>query len=139
MLTFIPIEQIEEIENWDPSRINEKKELLAIELTSLVHGAEEAEKAKEASHALFAGGGDDSNMPTTELEVPEEGMNVIDLMLACSLAASKGEARRLIQQGGVSLDGEKVTDFGMVIEKNRFAEGVKIKKGKKIFHKAVGK
>ncbi|MBR3382741.1 MAG: tyrosine--tRNA ligase [Clostridia bacterium] len=139
MLTFIPIEEIEEIEKWDPSRINEKKELLAYELTALVHGKDEAEKAKEASHALFAGGGDDSNMPTTELEVPEEGCNVIDLMLACSLAASKGEARRLIQQGGVSVDGEKVTDIGLVIEKARFADGVKIKKGKKIFHKAVGK
>ena len=139
MLTFIPIEEIEEIEKWDPSRINEKKELLAYELTSLVHGREEADKAKEASHALFAGGGDDSNMPTTELDVPEEGVNVIDLMLACGLASSKGEARRLIQQGGVSLDGEKVTDFGLVIEKARFTEGVKIKKGKKIFHKAVAR
>ncbi|MCR5809302.1 MAG: tyrosine--tRNA ligase [Clostridiales bacterium] len=139
MLTFIPIEEIEEIEKWDDSRINEKKELLAYELTSLVHGKEEADKAKEASHALFAGGGDDSNMPTTELEVPEEGMNVIDLMLACSLAASKGEARRLIQQGGVAVDGEKVTDIGLVIEKARFKEGVKIRKGKKIFHKATEK
>ena len=139
MLTFIPIEEIEEIEKWDDSRINEKKELLAYELTALVHGKEEAEKAKEASHALFAGGGDDSNMPTTELDVPEEGVNVIDLMVACGLAASKGEARRLIQQGGVSVDGEKVTDIGLVIEKARFTEGVKIKKGKKIFHKAVAK
>ena len=139
MLTFIPIEEIEEIEKWDESRINEKKELLAYELTALVHGKEEAEKAKEASHALFAGGGDDSNMPTTELDVPEDGMNVIDLMVACSLAASKGEARRLIQQGGVSVDGEKVTDIGLVIEKARFGDGVKIKKGKKIFHKAVAK
>ena len=139
MLTFIPIEEIEEIEKWDESRINEKKELLAYELTALVHGKEEAEKAKEASHALFAGCGDDSNMPTTELDVPEEGVNVIDLMVACGLAASKGEARRLIQQGGVSVDGEKVTDIGLVIEKARFTEGVKIKKGKKIFHKAVVK
>ena len=139
MLTFIPIEEIEQIEKWDDSRINEKKELLAYELTSLVHGREEAEKAKEASHALFAGGGDDSNMPTTELEVPAEGFNIIDLMLACGLAPSKGEARRLIQQGGVSVDGEKITDIGTVIESARFMEGVKIKKGKKIFHKAVAK
>ena len=139
MLTFIPIEEIEQIEKWDDSRINEKKELLAYELTSLVHGREEAEKAKEASHALFAGGGDDSNMPTTELEVPAEGLNIIDLMLACGLAPSKGEARRLIQQGGVSVDGEKITDIGTVIERARFMEGVKIKKGKKIFHKAVAK
>ena len=139
MLTFIPIEEIEEIEKWDPSRINEKKELLAYELTTLVHGKDEADKAKEASHALFAGGGDDSNMPTTELDVPEEGLGIIDLMLACSLAASKGEARRLIQQGGVSVDGEKVTDFALVIERARLADGVKIKKGKKIFHKAIAK
>ena len=139
MLTFIPIEEIEEIEKWDPSRINEKKELLAYELTALVHGKEEADKAKEASHALFAGGGDDSNMPTTELEIPEGGMNAIDLLVACGLAVSKGEARRLIQQGGVSFDGEKVTDIGLVIEKARFTEGVKIKKGKKIFHKAIAK
>ena len=137
MLTFIPIEEIEEIEKWDPSRINEKKELLAYELTALVHGKDEADKAREASHALFAGGGDDSNMPTTALSVPDEGMNIIDLLVACGLAASKGEARRLIQQGGISVDGEKVTDFGAVIEKARFADGVKIKKGKKIFHKAV--
>ncbi|MBO4847672.1 MAG: tyrosine--tRNA ligase [Clostridia bacterium] len=139
MLTFIPIEQIEEIEKWDPSRINEKKELLAYELTALVHGKGEADKAKEASHALFSGGGDDSNMPTTELDIPDEGINVIDLMVACSLAASKGEARRLIQQGGVAVDGEKVADIGLVIEKARFTEGVKIRKGKKIFHKAVAK
>ena len=139
MLTFIPIEEIEEIAKWDDSRINEKKELLAYELTMLVHGKEEADKAREASLALFAGIGDDANMPTTELEIPEEGMGVIELMLACGLAASKGEARRLIQQGGVAIDGEKVSDFGLVIEKARFEDGVKIKKGKKIFHKAVAK
>ena len=139
MLTFIPIEEIEEIAKWDDSRINEKKELLAYELTALVHGKDEADKAREASHALFAGGGDDSNMPTTELAVPDEGMTVIDLLVACGLAASKGEARRLIQQGGISVDDEKVADIGAVIEKARFAEGVKIRKGKKIFHKAVAK
>ena len=139
MLTFIPIEEIEEIEKWDDSRINEKKELLAFELTTLVHGEEEARKAQDAARALFAGGGDDSNMPTTELDVPEEGMNIIDLMLACGLAPSKGEARRLIQQGGVAVDGEKVTDFGTVVSKAALAAGVKIKKGKKIFHRAISK
>ena len=139
MLTFIPIEEIEEIAKWDDSRINEKKELLAYELTALVHGKDEADKAREASHALFAGGGDDSNMPTTELAVPDEGMTVIDLLVACGLAASKGEARRLIQQGGISVDGDKVNDISAAIEKARFAEGVKIRKGKKIFHKAVAK
>ena len=139
MLTFIPIEEIEEIAKWDDSRINEKKELLAYELTSLVHGKEEADKAREASHALFEGIGDDANMPTTELDVPDEGMGIIDVMLACGLAASKGEARRLIQQGGVAVDGEKVLDFGLVVTKAALSEGVKIKKGKKIFHKAIAK
>lgn len=140
MLTFLPIEQIEEIEHWDPSRVNEKKELLATELTTLVHGEEEAKKALEASRALFSGEGDDTHMPTTELadeDVPADGIGIADLMLKCGLAASKGEARRLIQQGGVALDGEKVSAVDLVVEKARLKEGVKIKKGKKVFHKVV--
>ena len=140
MLTFLPIEQIEEIEHWDPSRVNEKKELLATELTTLVHGEEEAKKALEASRALFSGDGDDTHMPTTELadeDVPADGIGIADLMLKCGLAASKGEARRLIQQGGVALDGEKVSAVDLVVEKARLKEGVKIKKGKKVFHKVV--
>ena len=140
MLTFIPIEQIEEIEAWDDSRINEKKDLLAYELTSLVHGEEEANKAREASVALFAGGGDDSNMPTTHLEaaqVPAEGINVVDLMLLCGLAPSKGEARRLIQQGGVMADGEKVTAPAQLISTEALKNGVKLRKGKKVYHKAI--
>ena len=140
MLTFIPIEEIEEIERWDSSRINEKKELLAFELTKLVHGEEEANKAQTAARALFAGGGDDSNMPTTELDdVPKEGLNIIDLMAACKLAASKGEARRLVQQGGVSIDGEKVTDTYQMVSGEALANGVKIRKGKKIFHRVIRK
>ena len=140
MLTFIPIEEIEEIEKWDPSRINEKKELLAYQLTALVHGDEEANKAVEASRALFAGGGDDSNMPTTELDgasVPEGGIGVADLMVTCGLAASKGEAKRLIQQGGVAIDGEKVQAFDAIVTKEALTAGVKLRKGKKIFHKAI--
>ena len=138
MLTFIPIEEIEEMEKWEDSRINEKKEILAYELTNLVHGKEEADKAKEVSRSLFSGEGDDANMPTTELsEVSEEGMGIIDLMLACSLCASRGEARRLIEQGGVSVDGEKVTAISVVISKAALTEGVKIKKGKKVFHRAI--
>ena len=140
MLTFIPIEQIEEIEAWDDSRINEKKDLLAYELTSLVHGEEEANKAREASVALFAGGGDDSNMPTTHLEaaqVPTEGINVVDLMILCGLAPSKGEARRLIQQGGVMADGEKVTAPAQLITPEALEKGVKLRKGKKVYHKAI--
>ena len=109
-----------------------------MELTTLVHGAEEAEKARSAARALFAGGGDDSTMPTTELsDVPEDGMGIIDLMLACGLAASRGEARRLIQQGGVQADGEKVTDIDFKVAKEALAAGVKLRKGKKVFHKAI--
>ncbi|MBQ8869125.1 MAG: tyrosine--tRNA ligase [Oscillospiraceae bacterium] len=140
MLTFIPLEEIEEMEKWEDNRINEKKEILAYELTALVHGEQEAAKAKEVSHSLFSGQGDDTNMPTTELadaDVADDGMGIIDLMLACSLASSRGEARRLIEQGGVSVDGEKVTAIGAVIAKTDLVSGVKIKKGKKVFHRAI--
>ena len=138
MLTFLPLEEIDAMDKWDDARINEKKEILAMELTTLVHGAEEAEKARSAARALFAGGGDDSTMPTTELsDVPEDGMGIIDLMLACGLAASRGEARRLIQQGGVQADGEKVTDIDFKVAKEALQAGVKLRKGKKVFHKAI--
>ncbi len=140
MLTFIPLEEIEEMEKWEDNRINEKKEILAFELTALVHGEEEAKKAQEVSRSLFSGQGDDSNMPTTELadaDVFDEGMGIIDLMLACSLCASRGEARRLIEQGGVSVDGERITAIGAVIAKADLVNGVKIKKGKKVFHRAI--
>ena len=140
MLTFLPLEQIDEMDAWEDSRINEKKQILAYELTALVHGKEEADKAHEVSQSLFAGGGDDSNMPTTELDpasVSDDGMNIVDLMLACSLAASRGEAKRLITQGGVMLDGEKVTAFDLMVPKSALEGGVKLRKGKKIFHRAV--
>ena len=140
MLTFIPLEEIEAMEKWDDSRINEKKEVLALELTALVHGEEEAKKAQEVSRSLFSGQGDDSNMPTTELnsaDVADDGMGIIDLMLACSLCASRGEARRLIEQGGVSVDGEKISAINAVVAKSALADGVKIKKGKKVFHRAI--
>ena len=139
MLTFLPLETIREIDAWDDSRINEKKEILAFELTSLVHGPEEAEKAQSAARALFAGGGDDASMPTTCLcceQVPEEGVNIVDLMVCCGLAKSKGEARRLIEQGGVSVDGEKVASTYAIVSREQLCAGVKIKKGKKIFHRA---
>ncbi len=142
MLTFIPIDEIDEMENWDGSRINEKKEILAFHLTELVHGTEEAEKAKQVSLSLFSGAGMDENMPTTEIsaqDVAESGMNVLDLLMASTLFASKGEARRLVQQGGLSLDGEKVTDIDYVVEKARLIDGVVIKKGKKVFHKIIAK
>ena len=138
MLTFIPLEQIDEMDKWDDARINEKKEILAMELTTLVHGAEEAEKARDAARALFGGGGDDSTMPTTELsDVADDGMGIIDLMIACGLAASRGEARRLIQQGGVQADGVKVDDIDFRVTKEALAAGVKLRKGKKVFRKAV--
>ena len=138
MLTFIPIEEIEEIEKWAPERINEKKELLAHELTALVHGKEEADKAKAVAYSLFSGMGDDTNMPTTELETAED-MNIMDLMVACGLAASKSEARRLIQQGGVSIDDEKITTIDYMVTLDALKSGVKIRKGKKVFHKAIVK
>ena len=138
MLTFIPIEQIEEMEKWDNSRINELKELLAFELTKMVHGEEEAEKAKNAARALFSGEGDDLNMPTTELEgVNPEGEGILNLLVLAGLTASKGEGRRLVEQGGLSVNGEKVTDPNLLISVEQLKEGIKVKKGKKVFHKII--
>lgn len=140
MLTFIPIEEIEKMETWEDNRINEKKDILAFELTSLVHGEEEAKKAKELSISLFSGKGDDENMPTTELEksvLVDGKINVVDLLVACKLGTSKGEIRRLIQQGGVTVNEQKVATPDQTYTKEELAEGIKIRKGKKIFHKAV--
>lgn len=137
MLTFLPIEEIEEMERWDDSRINEKKEILAHELTELVHGKEEADKAQASARSLFSGAGDTDNMPSTEVELTEESISVVDLMLLCGLAASKGEIRRLIQQGGVTANGEKVTSFDLAFTAEDLKKGVVLKKGKKVFHKAV--
>ena len=138
MLTFLPLEKLEEMEKWDDSRINEKKMILAHEVTALVHGKEEADKAEEAAKALFSGEGSDENMPTTELDnVPEEGLQLLDIMVTAGLIASKGEGRRLIEQGGISLNGEKVNDVYLVVSKANLQEGIKIKKGKKIFHRVI--
>ena len=140
MLTFLPLSDIKEMEKWSDDRINEKKEILAYELTELVHGKEEADKAEEAARALFSGEGDDSNMPSTTLtdeDFTDGKITVSDLLVKCKLTASKGEAKRLIQQGGVTVDGEKVTDFNESYDKSRFTDGLKIKKGKKVFHKAI--
>ena len=139
MLTFIPLDKLKEMESWEDSRINEKKMILAHELTEMVHGKEEADKAEAAAKALFSGEGSDENMPTTELEVPSEGLPLLDAMLAAGLITSKGEGRRLIEQGGVSVDGEKVTDVYLVLSKDKLTEGVKIKKGKKVFQKIIAK
>ena len=136
MITFLPIEEIEEMAKWPGERINEKKEILAFEITKLVHGEEEAKKALEAARALFSGEGDDANMPTTEIEL-ENDIGLLDLLILTKLAASKGEARRLIDQGGISLNGNKISDVNLRITKTDLAEPLKIKKGKKAFHKVV--
>ena len=140
MLTFLPLEQIKEMENWDASRINEKKMILAHELTELVHGRDEADKAEATAKALFSGDGDDANMPTTELtaeQVGADGISAIDLLSACGLIPTRSEGRRLIEQGGMLVNGEKVASFDTKISAELLKEGVKIKKGKKVFHKAV--
>lgn len=136
MITFLPIEEIEEMAKWPVERINEKKEILAFEITKLVHGEEEARKALEAARALFSGEGDDANMPTTEIEL-ENDIGLLDLLVLTKLTASKGEARRLIDQGGISLNGNKISDVNLRITRADLAEPIKIKKGKKAFHKVV--
>jgi len=140
MLTFLPLEQIDAMDSWEGSQLNTAKEILAYELTKLVHGEEEAEKAKTASHALFAGGSDDSNMPTTELSsdvLTDGAINVMDLLVACKLTASKSEARRLVQQGGVFVNDEKVAGIDVSFTEASLRDGLKIRKGKKVYHKAI--
>ena len=140
MLTFIPMDEIRAMDKWDDSRINEKKEILAFELTALVHGKDEADKARATSRSLFSGAGDDENMPTTALtadKLTDGSIGILDLMVACALATSKGEARRLVQQGGVTLDGEKVTDIALTVSAEQLKAGVKLRKGKKVFHRAT--
>ena len=138
MLTFIPLDEIAAMDKWDASRVNEKKEVLAYALTALVHGEEEAKKAEATAKALFSGEGDDANMPTTA--VPEDAftdgaIGVVDLMLLGGLAASRSDARRTIEQGGLTVDGEKVASFAETLAKERVAQGVKMRKGKKVYHR----
>ena len=140
MLTFLPLAEIDAMDHWEGSQLNKAKEILAYELTKLVHGEAEAKKAQTAAQALFGAGSDDSNMPTTTLTqdaLTDGGMNILDLLVVCGLAASKSEARRLVQQGGVSVDGEKITAIDAVIPQDQLAAGAKIKKGKKVYHKAI--
>ena len=140
MLTFLPLEQINEMDTWQDSKINEAKEILAFELTKLVHGEEEAMKAQNAAKALFAGGADDSNMPTTTLteeQLTDGQIAILDLMMACKLAPTKSEARRLVQQGGVFVNDEKVPGIDAKFSAEQLKAGLKIRKGKKVFHKAV--
>ena len=140
MLTFLPLEQINEMDTWKDAKINEAKEILAFELTKLVHGEEEAKKAQEAAKALFVGGGDDANMPTTEIaesQLQDGKIGILNLMVACKLAASNKEARRLVEQGGVFLNDEKVPAATFAVTEEMLRQGVKLRKGKKVFHKAV--
>ena len=139
MLTFLPLEQIDEMDKWEGSQLNTAKEILAYELTALVHGKEEAEKAQEAAKALFVGGGDMSNVPATQLsqeDLAGGSIGILDLMMKCKLAPSKKEARRLVEQGGVEVDGEKVTDVAASYTADQMAgDGLMLKKGKKVFHR----
>ena len=141
MLTFLPLEQIDEMDKWEGSQLNKAKEILAFELTNLVHGEEEATKAQEAAKAVFGGAGNAENMPSTELSAEDfsaEGLGIIDALCKANLCPSRGEARRLIQQGGVSVDDVKITDPMYIIPLSDFEKGyVIIKKGKKVFHKIV--
>ena len=141
MLTFLPLEEIEAMETWADNRINEKKEILAYELTKLVHGEDEANKAKEASHAIFAGGASE-NMPTTEVDesaFADGKIGILDLLLLAKLAPSRSEAKRLVQQGGVFASDEKVASFSQTFEKEAFAEGLIVRKGKKVYHRFIVK
>ncbi|SDA76554.1 tyrosyl-tRNA synthetase [Butyrivibrio sp. INlla18] len=140
MLTFIPIEEILEMEKWDPSRINEKKEILAFELTALVHGKEEAQKAQDAARALFAGGGDMANVPSVALKEEDFRDGVVDIMqvlVSAGLCATRSEARRAVEQGGVLVNEEKVSDVKTTYTKDFFADGIMVKKGKKSFKKVT--
>ena len=141
MLTFLPLDEIEKMESWEGSQLNRAKEILAFELTQMVHSTEEARKAQEAARALFGSGANSENMPTTEItaaDLTDGAINILDLMQKAGLIASKGEGRRLVQQGGVSVDDVKVTDIAKTCTAADFEKGhVIIKKGKKVFHKVV--
>ena len=141
MLTFLPLDEIEKLAQLEGSEINKAKEILAYELTRMIHGEDEANKAQEGARALFSTGADTDNMPTTALaddDFTDGAVSILDLMLKAKLIPSKGEGKRLIQQGGVAVDDEKITDMFHAITKDAFEKGyVVIKKGKKVFHKVV--
>ncbi|MCH5300068.1 MAG: tyrosine--tRNA ligase [Ruminococcus sp.] len=140
MLTFLPLSEIAELEKLEGSEINKAKEVLAYELTNLIHGEEEAKKAQEAARALFGSKSNTDNMPTTELSVDDfaDGeIGILDLLVKCSLTASKGEGRRLVQQGGISVDDVKITEIAYKINIDDVKNSIIIKKGKKVFHKVI--
>ena len=140
MLTFLPLEQIDEMDHWEGEQLNKAKEILAYELTKMVHGEEEAEKAQATARGLFSGAADHENMPSTKLDaelVRDGGVGLLAAMVAAGLCGSNREARQLVQQGGVLVDGEKVTDPKAVLTVDALNKGVVIKKGKKVYHKVV--
>ena len=140
MLTFVPLEEIDAMETWDDARVNEKKEILAYELTALVHGEEEAKKAQATARAIFSGAGDSENMPMTEVpaDMLEDGSaNIVDLLMLAGLVKSKSEARKLIQQNGVSLGGEPVASHEDRVSVEQLQEGAIVRKGKKVYRKFV--
>ncbi len=140
LVTFVPMEEIAEYEKLEGQQLNAVKERLAYEVTKMVHGEDEAKKANDAAKAVFGAGADDSNMPTFELAEAElaDGINIVDLLAITGLAPSKGEGRRLVQQGGVSIDGNKIDDIAYLVEKSIFNDGkIVVKKGKKVFLKVV--
>ena len=140
MLTFLPLEQIKEMESWEGSQLNQAKEILAYELTQLVHGTEEAEKAQESARALFAGGGNAADMPVcelTETDFTDGKIDILGVLVKAGLTASRSEARRAVEQGGVTVEGEKVTDIKTAYEPSQFADGIVVKRGKKSFKRVV--
>ena len=140
MLTFLPLEQIDEMDHWEGEQLNKAKEILAYELTKMVHGEEEAEKAQATARGLFSGAADHENMPSTQLDaalVKDGAVGLLAAMVAAGLCGSNREARQLVQQGGVLVDGEKITDPKAVLTVDALSKGVVIKKGKKVYHKVV--
>ena len=140
MLTFLPLEQIDEMDHWEGEQLNKAKEILAYELTKMVHGEEEAEKAQATARGLFSGAADHENMPATQLDaalVKDGAVGLLAAMVAAGLCGSNREARQLVQQGGVLVDGEKITDPKAVLTVDALSKGVVIKKGKKVYHKVV--
>lgn len=136
MLTFLPLDEIDKMESWQGSELNKAKEILAYELTKLVHGEDEANIAQNTAKKIFEQGCDDSNMPSTKIALDEDEISLVDILVECKLSQSKGEAKRLIQQGGICVNEEKIADFSYRIKKEDLKNGIKIRKGKKIFHKA---
>lgn len=138
MLTFLPLEQIDEMDKWEGSQLNKAKEILAYELTSLVHGEEEAKKAEASAKALFAGGGVSENMPTTEIteaDLTDGVMDIMTILVKTGLCSSKSDARRNVQQGGVTVDDEKITDISKTYTADELKAGIVVKRGKKNFNK----